>query len=63
MCVVSPRHRHELTRMAGKAYLRAHGREIADAPDPVLALLEATACITAEKATAWFRHAGYIWAE
>ena len=44
-----------------KAYLRAKGRAIAAAPDPVEALIEATSCITPEKATAWFKHAGYIW--
>ncbi|KAJ7023693.1 hypothetical protein C8F04DRAFT_969892 [Mycena alexandri] len=29
--------------------------------DPFLALLESTACITAEMAVGWFKHAGYIW--
>nr|GAT46642.1 Tc1-mariner class transposase [Mycena chlorophos] len=44
-----------------KAFLANHGREISMAEDPILALLESTVCITAAKATAWFRHAGYIW--
>ncbi|KAJ7689535.1 hypothetical protein B0H14DRAFT_2652743 [Mycena olivaceomarginata] len=30
------------------------------AADPILILLDSTACISAEKARAWFHHAGYI---
>lgn len=46
---------------AGKAYLRRHGHTIREEEDPINALLESTACITAEMAKGWFRHAGYIW--
>ncbi|KAI5980847.1 hypothetical protein EDC04DRAFT_2595402 [Pisolithus marmoratus] len=28
--------------------------------NPVIMLMEATSCITAEKAYGWFKHAGYI---
>lgn len=42
-----------------KAHLRRHNQSIRSALDPVLALTEACACITPEKARAWFIHAGY----
>ncbi|KAK6983910.1 hypothetical protein R3P38DRAFT_2807493 [Favolaschia claudopus] len=42
-----------------KAYMRRHGAEMLAANDPVGAILEATACITAGKAQNWFHHAGY----
>jgi len=49
-----------LTKLSGKAYLRHHGGMICGADDPILVLLEACGCITAE---GWFRHAGYVVAE
>ncbi|KAJ7744872.1 hypothetical protein B0H16DRAFT_1857033 [Mycena metata] len=42
-------------------YLRCHGRSISQEEDPFMALLDSTACITAEMAVGWFKHAGYIW--
>jgi len=36
---------------------------IRGADDPILVLLEACGCITAEMAEGWFRHAGYVVAE
>ena len=44
---------------AVKAHLRHHGYKIHAEEDPIMALLEACACITAEMAEGWFRHAGY----
>lgn len=44
-----------------KAYLRRHGLQIREDENPEMALMEACACVTAEKACGWFRHAGYIW--
>jgi hypothetical protein len=38
-----------------------HREEIHGAEDPIATLKELTACITAEMAEGWFRHAGYIW--
>jgi hypothetical protein len=32
---------------------------IREEEDPVLALLESTACVTGEMAWGWFKHAGY----
>ncbi|KAJ7018615.1 hypothetical protein C8F04DRAFT_875910, partial [Mycena alexandri] len=43
-----------------KAHLCRHGCTIDQEDDPFLALLESTACITAEMAVGWFKHAGYI---
>ncbi|KAG2749002.1 hypothetical protein P692DRAFT_201713760, partial [Suillus brevipes Sb2] len=43
-----------------KAYIRRHGHQLRQLEDPVDALLEATSCITAEKAHGWFKNAGYI---
>jgi hypothetical protein len=43
-----------------KAYLRHHGNTIHAAEDPIMVLLEACGCITAEMAEEWFHHAGYI---
>lgn len=43
----------------GKAYLRRNGLIIREAEDPILALLESTACVTGEMARGWFKHAGY----
>lgn len=48
-----------LTVATVKAHLRRHGYEIRAEEDPIMALLEACACITAEMAEGWFRHAGY----
>ncbi|KAF7361312.1 Tc1-mariner class transposase [Mycena sanguinolenta] len=42
-----------------KAYMRRHGSEMLAAEDPVLAILEACACILPEMARNWFIHAGY----
>ncbi|KAJ7665589.1 hypothetical protein B0H17DRAFT_837276, partial [Mycena rosella] len=42
-----------------KAHLRLHNQTIRNAADPISALTQACACITAEKAQAWFIHAGY----
>jgi hypothetical protein len=52
-----------LTKLSGKAYLRCHGGMIRGADDPILVLLEACGCITAEMAEGWFCHAGYVVAE
>ena len=46
---------------AVKAYLRQHGLQIRADDNPEGALIEACGCVTAEKAYAWIRHAGYIW--
>lgn len=43
-----------------KAHIRRHAAEIHLDEDPVIALMEATSCVTAEKAYGWFKHAGYI---
>ncbi|KAJ3900181.1 hypothetical protein F5879DRAFT_809644, partial [Lentinula edodes] len=43
-----------------KMYLRRNAIMIQQAPNPMLALLDACGCITAEMATGWFLHAGYI---
>lgn len=44
-----------------KAYLRRRGLQIREDENPEMALMEACACVTAEKAWGWFHHAGYIW--
>ncbi len=44
----------------GKAYLRRNGPILRDDEDPILVLLDACGCITAEMAFGWFKHAGYI---
>jgi hypothetical protein len=41
-----------------KAYLRANFRRFFAAEDPLIAMYDATATITPEKAAAWFKHAG-----
>lgn len=48
-----------LTLVIVKAHLRLHNQTIRNAADPISALTQACACITAEKAQAWFIHAGY----
>jgi hypothetical protein len=50
----------DLSCFTVKAYLRRHGNAIRAAQDPVMVLLEACGCITAEMAEEWFHHAGYI---
>ena len=42
------------------AYIRCYGHELRLDEDPIMALLEATGCITAENAQGWFQDAGYI---
>ncbi|KAJ8587652.1 hypothetical protein M405DRAFT_699401, partial [Rhizopogon salebrosus TDB-379] len=44
---------------AFKAYIRRHAHELRQHNDSVLSLLEATRCITADKARGWFKNAGY----
>jgi hypothetical protein len=51
----------KLNLEAVKAYLRRYGAAIRAAEDPIATLLDACGCITAEMATNWFRHSGYIW--
>ncbi|KIM59562.1 hypothetical protein SCLCIDRAFT_85317, partial [Scleroderma citrinum Foug A] len=43
-----------------KAYIQRHGAELRQHEDHILALIEATSCITPEKARGWFKNAGYI---
>ena len=43
-----------------KAYIHCHANELQLHEDPIMALLEATACITTDKAHSWFKNAGYI---
>ena len=43
-----------------KAYLRRCGSTLQDIEDPIFTLLDSIGCITAEMATQWFHHAGYI---
>jgi len=43
-----------------KSYLRRHAHCLREENDPMATLIEATACITAEKCQGWIRHAGYI---
>ena len=43
-----------------KAYLRRCGLTLQDIEDPIFTLLDSIGCITAEMATQWFHHAGYI---
>ncbi|KAG0692150.1 hypothetical protein DFH29DRAFT_818133, partial [Suillus ampliporus] len=45
---------------AFKAYLRRHCHQLRHLEDPVEVLLEATSCITVEKAYGWFKNSGYI---
>jgi hypothetical protein len=43
-----------------KVYIQRHPHELRQYDDLVFALLEATSCITADKAFGWFKNAGYI---
>jgi hypothetical protein len=43
-----------------KAYMRRHGSEMLAAEDPIAAIMEACACITADMAKNWFLHVGYL---
>lgn len=52
--------RSVVTVFTGKAYLRRHVHLIREADDPIGVLQDTTACITAEMAFGWFKHAGYI---
>ncbi|KZP32787.1 hypothetical protein FIBSPDRAFT_722114 [Athelia psychrophila] len=43
-----------------KAWIRRNWRKISEAEYPEIALYEASATVTGDKAKGWFRHSGYI---